>query len=144
MLNILKVKRWRQSFCLKKTRIEDWWYHEKLNSNSVGILIKCNKDGVFMYHYEIQKYISLWNFHLDWLFILVLSVAREWEPWDRCVAISSFVLTSALVTPGSVLTPSISLIFKETLARKFGTSKSYTSFLSTCHHIIPHQANKLK
>ena len=100
--------------------------------------------------------------NLDWLFIFVLPVARDWEPRVRYVAISSFVLTSASVTPASVIPPcTVSLICMGTLAGtdgfarnapsalekmdEFGSSKSNTSSLNICHHSIPrHWTNKLK
>lgn len=86
-------------------------------------------------------------FYLDWLFILVLPVARDSEPRERLDAISSLVLTSASVTPASVIPPfTVSLIWIGTLVgtagfvigaasplEEFGSSKSKTSSLNICH-----------
>lgn len=84
---------------------------------------------------------------LDWLFMFVLPVARENEPRVKYDAISSFVRTSASVTPASVIPPfTVSLICMGTLAGpeafmgaapsflekvvEFGSSKSNTSSLN--------------
>lgn len=85
--------------------------------------------------------------HLDWLFILVLAVARAREPLDKYDAISSFVRTSASVTPASVIPPfAVSLICIGSLPgavvfadaastldkTEFESSKSNTSSLNIC------------
>ena len=79
--------------------------------------------------------------------MFVLPVARDDEPRDRYDAISSFVLTSASVTPARVIPPfTVSLICMGTLAGtvtlvvgatsprdEFVSSKSKTSSLKICH-----------
>lgn len=100
-----------------------------------------------MYHYYCQIKI-IWKhfyaFYLDWLFMFVLPMARDDEPLERYDAISSFVLTSASVTPASVIPPfTVSLICMGTLAGtatfavdvtspldELGSSKSKTSSLN--------------
>lgn len=86
--------------------------------------------------------------NLDWLFIFVLPVAREMDPRVKYDAISSFDLTSASVTPASVIPPAaVSLIWMGALdkvglaigapsvliaAWDCGSNKSKTSSLKIC------------
>lgn len=81
--------------------------------------------------------------------MLVLPVARDNEPLERYDAISSFVLTTASITPASVIPPfTVSLICMGTLVGtvvfaadatspldELGSSKSKTSSLKICNFL---------
>ena len=80
--------------------------------------------------------------HLDWLFMLVLPVARDKEPRVKYDAISSFVRTSASVTPASVIPPfTVSLICIGTLAGPADFKGTVPSFLEKVVEFVSSKSN---